>query len=75
MVSGGVIFTMLIRKGHDFYYANGFGSEILVNFSLMLELVSLIYIFTTHAMGTDVTERVECKQALTKFLLPLPAYV
>lgn len=68
MAWGGVTFTMLIMGGGgDFYCGNGFGGEVWVSFSSVLELAylgqSVFSNLTPHPTGKASMEFVEYKQA------------
>lgn len=66
MAWGGVIFTMLMMAGRDFYYGNRFWGEVWISFS-MLELAgfgqSVTYILTSHPRKRTYKLSVKCKQA------------
>lgn len=64
---GGVIFTILMMEGCDFYYGDEFWGEFWVSFSPMFELAgfgqSVIYSLTLYLIRTAYMKFTEYKQA------------
>lgn len=77
MAQGGMIFTILMMEGCDFYCVKGvynvFGGEVWVDFSCMLEPASFgwsVTYYSSHPTRAVYAECVECKQAFSQMSTP-----